>query len=119
MNYEQYEPEPADVESDSLPAASEEQLNELVELLRSDPQALAHVVSQMCPDDVRKDGWTPFNRRLFLQVLSESGRVSLGCEYTRLTRQSAYALRARDPCSPPAGTRRASLPAHTLTVIPA
>ena len=42
-------------------------------------------------------GWTPFARRLFLEVLSETGRVSTACEYTRLTRQSAYALRARDP----------------------
>jgi hypothetical protein len=30
-------------------------------------------------------------------VLAETGRVSTACEYTRLTRQSAYALRARDP----------------------
>jgi hypothetical protein len=42
-------------------------------------------------------GWTPFARRLFLEVLAETGRVSTACEYTRLTRQSAYALRARDP----------------------
>jgi len=42
-------------------------------------------------------GWTPFSRRLFLEVLAETGRVSTACEYTRLTRQSAYALRARDP----------------------
>ena len=41
-------------------------------------------------------GWTPFYRRLFLEVLAETGRVSTACEYTRLTRQSAYALRARD-----------------------
>lgn len=42
-------------------------------------------------------GWTPFARRLFLEVLSETGRVSTACDYARLTRQSAYALRARDP----------------------
>ena len=44
----------------------------------------------------RRGGWTPFSRRLFLQVLAETGRVSTACDYTGLTRQSAYALRARD-----------------------
>lgn len=45
----------------------------------------------------RRDGWTPFARRLFLEVLAETGRVSRACEYAQLTKQSAYALRARDP----------------------
>lgn len=45
----------------------------------------------------RRDGWTPFSRRLFLQVMAETGRVTLACDYTGLTRQSAHALRARDP----------------------
>ena len=45
----------------------------------------------------RRDGWTPFARRLFLEVLAETGRVTTACEYTQLTKQSAYALRARDP----------------------
>ena len=45
----------------------------------------------------RRDGWTPFARRLFLEVLAETGRVTRACEYARLTKQSAYALRARDP----------------------
>lgn len=44
----------------------------------------------------RHDGWTPFARRLFLEVLADTGRVSLACEYTQRSRQSAYALRARD-----------------------
>ena len=45
----------------------------------------------------RRDGWTPFARRLFLEVLAETGRVTTACDYARLTKQSAYALRARDP----------------------
>ena len=45
----------------------------------------------------RIDGWTPFNRKLFLQVLAETGRVTQACDYCRLSKQSAYALRARDP----------------------
>jgi hypothetical protein len=49
------------------------------------------------PTTAHCHGWTPFARRLFLEVLAETGRVSTACEYTRLTRQSAYALRARDP----------------------
>ncbi len=48
------------------------------------------------PDTYRRDGWTPFARRLFLQVLAETGRVSRACEYCRLSPQSAYALRHRD-----------------------
>jgi hypothetical protein len=48
-------------------------------------------------DPGRRDGWTPFARRLFLQVLSETGRVKLACDYCRLSTQSAYALRHRDP----------------------
>jgi hypothetical protein len=44
----------------------------------------------------RRDGWTPFARRLFLEVLAETGRVTAACEYARLSKQSAYALRARD-----------------------
>ena len=49
------------------------------------------------PAPSRRDGWTPFARRLFLEVLAETGRVSRACEYAQLTKQSAYALRARDP----------------------
>lgn len=44
----------------------------------------------------RIDGWTPFSRKLFLSVLAETGRVSTACETCRLSKQSAYALRARD-----------------------
>jgi hypothetical protein len=74
-----------------------EDLDDIVALLRSDPQALAEVTSRLAPEDSRRDGWTPFHRRLFLEVLAETGRVSLACEYCRLSKQSAYALRARDP----------------------
>jgi hypothetical protein len=36
-------------------------------------------------------------RKLFLQVIADTGRLTLACEYTGLTRQSAYALATRDP----------------------
>ena len=45
----------------------------------------------------RGDGWTPFCRKLFLSVLAETGRVTTACDTCRLSKQSAYALRARDP----------------------
>jgi hypothetical protein len=49
------------------------------------------------PPPARRDGWTPFLRKLFLQVIADTGRLTLACEYTGLTRQSAYALATRDP----------------------
>ena len=52
--------------------------------------------AETLPATARRDGWTPFARRLFLEVLAETGRVSRACEYAQLTAQSAYALRARD-----------------------
>ena len=45
----------------------------------------------------RSGGWTPFSRKLFLQVMAETGRVTTACDTCRLSKQSAYALRARDP----------------------
>ena len=45
----------------------------------------------------RRDGWTPFARRLFLEVLAETGRVSRACDFAGLSVSSAYALRHRDP----------------------
>jgi hypothetical protein len=45
----------------------------------------------------RVDGWTPFARKLFLQLLAETGRVTRACEFAGLSKQSAYSLRARDP----------------------
>lgn len=74
-----------------------EQIDGAISLILSNPEALGELISRAAPDDVRSDGWTPFCRRLFLQVLAETGQVKTACEYTGLTRQSAYALAARDP----------------------
>jgi hypothetical protein len=64
----------------------------------------AEIIPSMAQDDTlappahaRRDGWTPFARRLFLEVLAETGRVSRACDLARLSPQSAYALRHRDP----------------------
>jgi len=51
---------------------------------------------RVAPDAERRDGWTPFLRKLFLQVVADTGRVALACAYTGMSRQSAYALAARD-----------------------
>jgi hypothetical protein len=44
----------------------------------------------------RHDGWTPFARRLFLEMLAETGRITAACDACGLSKQSAEALRARD-----------------------
>lgn len=45
----------------------------------------------------RRDGWRPEARRTFLEVVAETGRITLACQCCRMSPQSAYALRARDP----------------------
>lgn len=90
----------AEGEPDPLvdPAEAEaERIGSAIDLILANPSAIGELIARAAPDDSRADGWTPFCRRLFLQVLAETGRVSTACEYTQLSRQSAYALRARDP----------------------
>ena len=72
-------------------------LTAFADRLRSDPDALAEFIERVSPPQERGDGWSPSARKLFLQVLAETGRVGTASEYTGLSRQSAYALRARDP----------------------
>jgi hypothetical protein len=45
----------------------------------------------------RRDGWTPAARRLFLEVVAKTGIVTRACAYAGMSRDSAYALRYRDP----------------------
>jgi hypothetical protein len=59
--------------------------------------AFLDAYERISPAGQRRDGWTPFLRKLFLQVIADTGRLTLACEYTGLTRQSAYALATRDP----------------------
>jgi hypothetical protein len=84
-------PPPGDPSPDPLPLA------ELAAHLRSDPEALAEFVASLAPEGTRGDGWTPFARKLFLEVLANTGRVGLALEYAGLSKQSANALRNRDP----------------------
>jgi hypothetical protein len=79
------------------PPLTLDQLEEVAMQLRGDPDALAEFVGIVAPEGTRGDGWTPFARRLFLQALANTGRVGRALEYTGLSRQSANALRNRDP----------------------
>jgi hypothetical protein len=45
----------------------------------------------------RRDGWTPFARRTFLSTPASTGRVTFSAQCAGMTKQSAYALRNRDP----------------------
>lgn len=54
-------------------------------------------LNELADPATRTDGWTPFARKLFLSTLADTGRVTTACDYAAMTRQSAYALRARDP----------------------
>jgi hypothetical protein len=51
---------------------------------------------RIAPPAERRDGWNPFLRKLFLQVIAEGGSVSTACAYTGMSRSSAYSLEARD-----------------------
>ena len=51
---------------------------------------------QIAPEQERRDGWTPFLRKLFLQVIAEGRGITAACEYTGMSRSSAYSLEARD-----------------------
>src|SRR5437763_10137806 len=63
---------------------------------RQDIDDFLAAYERIAPDAERRDGWTPFLRKLFLQVIADTGRMSLACECTGMSRSSAYALAARD-----------------------
>ncbi|HWC56035.1 MAG TPA: hypothetical protein VG434_03595, partial [Sphingomicrobium sp.] len=93
------EPPPSAVERPAadVPAIGFDDLPEIAARLRSDPKAMAELIALVSPEQERGDGWSPFARKLFLQVLAETGKVTTACEYTHLSRRSAYDLRNRDP----------------------
>jgi hypothetical protein len=98
----QSQPTPEPLPPDPLsplrqPTLSKAELDSFAAIAIRDPNALADAIARACPEGIRGDGWTPFARRLFLQVLADTGRVTLACEYAGLSRQSAHALRTRDP----------------------
>jgi hypothetical protein len=83
---------PATVEAQPVetgPRAPEEQR-------RHDIDGFLAAYEHIAPEAERRDGWTPFLRKLFLQTIAETGKVTLACAYTGMSRSSAYALQARD-----------------------
>jgi len=72
---------------DALPSADQR---------RHDVDNFLAAYERIAPEGERRDGWSPFLRRLFLQVIAETGKVSTACAYTGMSRSSAYALQARD-----------------------
>ena len=89
--------EQAPITPEPSAANPEPDFAQLAAIALSNPAALAEAISSACPSGGRRDGWTPFTRRLFLEVLAETGRVSRACEYAGMSESGAYALRARDP----------------------
>jgi hypothetical protein len=63
---------------------------------RQDITDFVAAYERIAPEQERRDGWTPFLRKLFLQVIAEGGGVGAACEYTGMSRSSAYSLEARD-----------------------
>lgn len=54
------------------------------------------VTAQTTPR-TRRDGWTPTRRADFLGALRVSGSVGEACQWSGMSRGSAYALARRDP----------------------
>jgi hypothetical protein len=72
-------------------------LTALADRLRSDPDALAEFIERVSPPQERGDGWSPFARKVFLQTIADTGKVTLAADCSGMSRQSAYALATRDP----------------------
>jgi hypothetical protein len=87
---------PASSEADTEPGDAPESVG-AEQQRQGEVAALLDAYERISPAGQRRDGWTPFLRKLFLQVIADTGRLTLACEYTGLTRQSAYALATRDP----------------------
>lgn len=56
------------------------------------------------PEPVRHDGWTPARQQYFLEVLADTGSVTIACRRVGMSRMAAYRLRRH----PNAGDFRAA-----------
>ena len=63
---------------------------------RRDIDTFLAAYERIAPGQERRDGWTPFLRKLFLQVIAQGGGIGAACEYTGMSRSAAYSLEARD-----------------------
>lgn len=49
--------------------------------------------SESFPEPVRHDGWTPARQQYFLEVLADTGSVTMACRRVGMSRMTAYRLR--------------------------
>jgi hypothetical protein len=49
--------------------------------------------AEPCPEPVRHDGWTPARQQYFLEVLADTGSVTMACRRVGMSRMAAYRLR--------------------------
>jgi hypothetical protein len=80
---------PRDSQADRVEAA--------IALILANPEALADLVSRSRGDGGRHDGWTGERMARFLEVLATTGIVAEAVRAAAMNRDSAYALRDRDP----------------------
>jgi len=72
-------------------------LRAAIELVLANPEAVAEILSRARPAGVRHDAWTGERMATFLEVLADTGLVTEGYRAAGMSRDSAYALRNRDP----------------------
>ena len=88
-------------------APDQADLRAAIELVLASPEALAEIIGRAPPTafarhaaaggSTRHDGWTGERMATFLEVLADTGIVTEGSRAAGISRESAYALRNRDP----------------------
>jgi hypothetical protein len=93
-----YDPgiDPPDPSDSELPAVADAEDLTPEEQRRRQIADFLDAYERTAPEGVRRDGWTPFLRKLFLQTIADTGLVSTACAYTHMSRSAAYALAQRD-----------------------
>lgn len=95
MRYDPGLPSPAH-DCDDDPAGHEPEPLTPEQQRRRDIGNFLAAYEEIAPQQERRDGWTPFLRKLFLHVIAEGGGIGTACAYTHMSRSAAYALQARD-----------------------
>ncbi|HEY8593030.1 MAG TPA: hypothetical protein VIL42_09240 [Sphingomicrobium sp.] len=79
------------------PPTPAEALEAAIALVLDNPEAVAEVLTRARTIPARHDGWTGERIAAFLEALSSTGMVTEACRAAGMHRDSAYALRDRDP----------------------
>ena len=58
---------------------------------------MTDAIETLAARPIRRDGWTPQRRQLFIELLGAGLDVQRACAKVGLSRQAAYPLRRRDP----------------------